>query len=819
MLYLVVRRWPLLPVFFCLLARFAAAFPDLSARVVDENGVAVVGARLSLTGGNLGAPLVAISDESGRFTLRGLPLGRYSARVEKLGFYAVVTEMDVEDGSAGLEIMLNHTQEFEETVNVDYSAPRVDPRETSAQDTLTAEQIQDLPFSSTHDFRNSLPLMPGVFKDNSGRLHIGGGGENQAYYSLDGFNITSPVSGTLQNRISVDALRSVSVETSRFSAEYGKGSAGVLALETARGDDHYRFSATNFTPSFEFHDGLTLSNWTPRATVSGPIAKGRAWFFNALDLQYDLNIVDELPSGANTNRNWTGSNMSVFQFHLTGTNILTSSILVNFQNSHHWGISPLDPVETSRDKRERFYFVNLKDQTYFSGGWVLETGAALNRIETRDRPLGTETYTISPQGRSGNYYQAIEGETERFQALSNITTPEWHWLGAHRLKFGVDANHIHYSQEASRHAYEVLRASDTLSRAVDFTGVPVFSRDSSEFSSFGQDRWSPVEKVVIEAGLRLDWDQILRQPLLSPRLAVSWSPGRVRESRLSAGIGLYYDSINLEMLTRPLDQQRSDTFYAEDGVTVLQGPYLSRYAADESRLKAASYLNWSVGWEQRLPRAFYMRTSFMRKHGSNGWSYDLKEPCASNAASECVFVLGNTRRDTYSYLELTLTRAFAQRYNWLLSYARSSAHSSAVLDYSIEDPVFGPQGSGPLDWDSPNRLITWGLLPALWLKRYTIAYFAEWHSGFPYSAVNEFQGLVGEPNSNRFPDYFSLNVHAERRFRFWRHQWALRAGFNNVTGHHNPMVVNNNTGSDAFGQFSGGQGRVFTGRIRFLGKN
>jgi len=58
----------------------------------------------------------------------------------------------------------------------------------------------------------------------------------------------------------------------------------------------------------------------------------------------------------------------------------------------------------------------------------------------------------------------------------------------------------------------------------------------------------------------------------------------------------------------------------------------------------------------------------------------------------------------------------------------------------------------------------------------------------------------------------------ERRIRAWRSEWALRVGFNNLTGHDNPTVVNNNLDSNDYGRFLGSQGRVFTGRIRFLGK-
>jgi len=68
--------------------------------------------------------------------------------------------------------------------------------------------------------------------------------------------------------------------------------------------------------------------------------------------------------------------------------------------------------------------------------------------------------------------------------------------------------------------------------------------------------------------------------------------------------------------------------------------------------------------------------------------------------------------------------------------------------------------------------------------------------------VNQELRLVGAPNSHRYPDYFSLNLQLERRFRLLHYEWAFRIGFNNITGHDNPTVVNNNIDSPNYGQFS-----------------
>jgi hypothetical protein len=210
-----------------------------------------------------------------------------------------------------------------------------------------------------------------------------------------------------------------------------------------------------------------------------------------------------------------------------------------------------------------------------------------------------------------------------------------------------------------------------------------------------------------------------------------------------------------------------------------------------------------------------MRTNYTWKRGYHGWAFDL----VNDSATEKVYQLTSARRDQYSYAEFTLTRRLHDKYPWLISYARSSARTSKVMDFSLDNPVFGEQGGGPLDWDAPNRLISWAAVPAPRFKKYLLSYFLEWHTGFPYSMVDDDNRIVGAPNSREFPDYFSMNIHVERRFRFWRCEWAFRGGINNLTGRRNPTVVTNNVNSDLFGTFRGGQGRVFNGRIRFLGRN
>ena len=53
-------------------------------------------------------------------------------------------------------------------------------------------------------------------QDNAGRVHFNGGDTNQANYTLDGFNISDPVTGRLETRVNIDTIQSMDLENSRY---------------------------------------------------------------------------------------------------------------------------------------------------------------------------------------------------------------------------------------------------------------------------------------------------------------------------------------------------------------------------------------------------------------------------------------------------------------------------------------------------------------------------------------------------------------------------------------------------------------------------
>jgi hypothetical protein len=129
--------------------------------------------------------------------------------------------------------------------------------------------------------------------------------------------------------------------------------------------------------------GLALDQWTPRITFSGPIQKGKMWFFDGLEGEYDNFIIPQLPDNADADHYWRAGNLAKVQTNLTTRNILTTSFLYNYLDDQHSGLSPLSPVSTTPQDAESAYVGTVRDQHYFGGGELLETGFNVDQTTWR----------------------------------------------------------------------------------------------------------------------------------------------------------------------------------------------------------------------------------------------------------------------------------------------------------------------------------------------------------------------------------------------------------------------------------------------------
>jgi hypothetical protein len=798
----------------------------VSGRCVDETGGGIEAARVEFRPAEGGKAIPVFSDPAGNFRAVLPAAGEYAIRTERQGFYLYQGRQGFDEGASQLTVTLNHVQEFSEKVDVAASPPPIDPQQPSEHKELVNAEIQAIPIPASQDYRNALALMNGVVLDNAGRPHFNGGAANQTNYTLDGFNISDPVTGQLETRLNVDTIQTADLESSRYSAESGRGAAGVLDLKTKMGDDRWRFGGTNFVPSIATDGGVHINKFTPRLEFSGPLAKGKAWFYSGLDVFFHDDSVFGLPRGQNRVRGTDLNDLNRFQVNLTAANILTGSFLYNLADNNHTGLSVLNPVQTTLSHRQTLYMSTLRDQHYFGHGALLEAAFADSRSQVRDLPQGDQIFQITPFGDLGNYFVARERHAYRRQWIGNLYLPTQHFLGTHELKFGADLEREAFHQQSTRHDYEVLAANNSVERFVTFAGSPFESRKNFEGAWYFEDHWNPREGLSLEAGLRSEWNEIVRALEVAPRFAAAWSPRALPDTKFSAGWGVYYDAISLYIVAPQQDQVSLSTFYPPGGAVL--GPVVTQFEVFDQHLKAPYYQNASATVEHKLPHQYFLKAGFTRRAGNRGLTFYPTVPVTPDTFYQGVtYLLGNQRRERYDALDIALRHTFAGKYEWFAGFTRSSARSNAAVEYSLENPVFGPQAPGPVPWDAPNRFHTWGWapLPNRILPRFlkfttratSVAYLLEYRSGFPFSVVDQQGFLAGAPNSRRYPDYFNVNLSLERRFTAIHYLWAWRFGFNNITNNPNPNVVNNVTGTPQYLTYVRGQVRAFNVRLRFLG--
>jgi hypothetical protein len=800
----------------------------ISGRVVDETGAGVSGARIEILAADAVAPLVASSDLAGNFQLVLPAAGAYQILAARQGFYLFrAREQRFDSSPSQLTIVLNHRQEFSERVDVTASPPAIDPRQPAERKVVDSAEIDALPFSGSQDFRNALSLIDGAVRDGNGDYHFNGAGAGQTSYSLDGFNIANPVTGWLDARVNVDSLQFLNVETSRVSAENGRGSAGALELETKMGDDRLRFGGTNFVPGLSSAGGFHLNHWTPRLEVSGPIRKGRAWFYNGADLYYSNDTVSGLPHGQNRTSGTTLSDLARFRVDLAPSNVATGSVLLDISDRSRTGLSVLNPAETTTDNRQMLIVSSLRDQQYFHGGALLDLGFADTRGFLHSLPQGGELYQITPTGDRGNYFVGRDRHYYRQQVVANLFLPALHLAGTHLLKFGLDFEREAFHQQTVRHDYELLDADGNVERYVTFAGNPFEQRKNFESAEYIQDHWTPREGLTLEAGVRAEWNEIVREMEFAPRFSAAWSPWRTGQTKFSAGWGVYYDAISLATVSEQQDQTSLATFYLPGGVAM--GPVATTFQAIDRLLKAPYDRTASFSVERRLPGGIYARAGYAHRTGVRGLVFEpLAPPPAEPFYGSVNYLLGNTRSDRYDGVDIGLKRTFAKQFEWSIGYTRSRARTNAAVDYNLENPIFALQAPGPLAWDSPNRLRLWGWAPLpnrflpprlrFLTRNTTVALLAEYRTGFPFNVVDQGGFLVGQPLSQRYPYYFTANLAIERAFRAMHYLWAWRCGLDNLTGSLNPNTVENVMGTPQFLTFYRGPGRAVDVRLRFLGR-
>jgi outer membrane receptor protein involved in Fe transport len=744
--------------------------------------------------------------EDGIFKFDRMSLGTYRVTVKKEGYFESSTEVRLES-SKTIEFTLAPVETLKQEIEVVARPDPINTDSVSPQNTVNDEVIQTLPYTGKRDFLNALTLMPGVMRDSNGQVHIHGSRGDQVRYQVDGMNLTDASGGGLSARIPLEAIESVDTDLAGYSAEFGKGSGGIVRVHSQFLGNQYRFSLTDFFPGMNFKR-KTISDFSPRLLLSGPIVQGKLWFMYSSSLRYVRTFIDDLPNHANGQNETVADQLVKLQWNLHESHVLTFNLLHNSEYLSNTGLSIVRPEDATTNALRRGITLAVSDRKV-TGRKLLETTVQWTRRRDTDLAKGHTTFEARPDVWLGNFFTDRRGRTQRFHAAQTLAWEQSSGGLLHRLKAGGEFDYVISSLQLDKRPFVQYTDTGAIRSSVTFVGPNSAGVRNRELGVFMLDRIAFNPRVQVELGLRLDRERVVGKYNVSPRAGFSFLPLGTERSKISGGVGLFYDTVALINLQLPRMQRRYTTVY-DAGVPLPAAIPTDVRVGPE--LRDPSGLHWNLAWEHQWAPRWVSRVNYIQKRGrdqirlaglTNGPGFDI--------------VVNNSGKSDYKGIELALDRPIRTNLRIMASYVYSRAKGRPSLSLDFPDPSVETVREAPLDWNVPHRFITWAYFPLP--GSIHASYSIEARSGFPYNSIDDLNRIVGAYNSRTLPAYFVTNFNIEKEIPIpFKKRMAVRIGVTNLFNRFNPRVIDPNVNSPYFMRLSDSSGRHFVGRLRILKK-
>jgi len=284
----------------------------IAGTVRDQQGLSVPKATVTIHNVGTNQETKVVTDDSGDYRALGLQIGTYSVSVEASGFAKYIAQnIAVEVGRIQTIDIKLQISSSTSTVEVTAEAPLVNTSQQDFSTQLNAHTINDLPINGRRWSSFAL-LTPGVVPDGgfgdlsfrgiSGYLNnntVDGGDNNQAFFAEERGRTRIPYS------TSEASIQEFQVNTSNYSAEFGRAAGGVVNAVTKSGTNDFHGGAfyynrnnavgaiNPFATTSQLVNGVsTIVHLKPDdnrnqfgGVIGGPIKKDKVFFFFSYDQQ------------------------------------------------------------------------------------------------------------------------------------------------------------------------------------------------------------------------------------------------------------------------------------------------------------------------------------------------------------------------------------------------------------------------------------------------------------------------------------------------------------------------------------------------------
>ncbi|MCM3871362.1 MAG: TonB-dependent receptor, partial [Pyrinomonadaceae bacterium] len=619
--------------------------------------------------------LQTISDDEGRYNFTGLTAGDYAVSVELQGFKKYEQKAIVQiDATVELNLLLQPVA-LTETVTVTEDKTDAGKTESTTPGVITSTTLRDAPLVD-QKFQDALPLLPGVVRGPDGTLNIKGTRPNQSGILVSSLNVTDPVTGSPAIELPLEAVETVQVYSNPYSAEYGKFTGAVTAIETRAGTNDWRYLVSGVLPRPRWRDGklFGIGAVTPRIAVGGPISKNKLFFFQSLEYRFVRTNVPSLETLEERQRDIQRESFDSFSrvdYVINPIHRFTFSFSVFPQKLEFFNLNTFNPADTTANFHQRGWFLALNEQAAFKSGALLQSSFSVKQFDADIFGNSAVPYQITPERNFGGWFDRQHRESRRYEWLEVYHFAPRRWRGSHGLVAGLNYSHTNFAGSDITHPVQVVRANGTLSQLIEFVGDGALQLRQNEYSAFVQNKWSLNGRVTFDLGLRFDRDQIGGRNNFAPRFGFAFLPTSSERTVVRGGVGLFYDKIPLNVGAFEQYQSQLVTTFASDGVTAVDGPRLFRNTSPNVGLRNPYSLAANVQIDHQITERLLLRVGYEERHTRRDFFVEPVSLAPSSA--DGTLILDNTGRSRYREFQSTARFRFQEGRNIFLSYVRSEA--------------------------------------------------------------------------------------------------------------------------------------------------
>ena len=652
----------------------------------------------------------------------------------------------------------------------------------------------------------SLPLLPSVVRGTDGLLRIGGTRPHESSLWIDGFDVTDPVTLTSAIDLPNESVKGMAVLREPTAATFSGALGSIASIETVPGGDKFTAGVQGFIPRprLSANYGLgTIEAFFPRAYASGRL--GKLHYFGSTEFNFERVPVPGVTdrSGSPSTGATGTSSFARVDIPITANNNLTFEGIVAPAHATNVGLSTLTELAATPDISNRDLFAGVVDHMVLGANTLLTLRVGIGQHKTQVETSGTQAAILSPDGWHQNFFAEVADEGVRRAASATLDRSGLSAAGSHTLSFSLDLRERSMSGAIETHPILIQDDLGHLMRFIATSQVPSLTA-SDTTAGFGiRDLWAPIPRLQLDLNMRADFPS--HEPsAFSPRFAASYAMDDAGRTSIKGSIGRFVGRV-------PLGALAFDQLGSRIDFSFVPGLGLVRRAFHPSlgQLNLPHADMASIELEHKILPTLELQAAFRRRS-----SFDLPTVNVSPTGGDTS--LASTGTSLYKEFAVSVRQTWRGDRELFVSYVRSSGigefNDYGTLVTNLDAPLFETAGQAPLPTDTPHRLRSWATFQ--FPHEIVVSPAVEWRTGFPYSLYDTYRHFVGDPNSQRFPDYFALDLTTFKTFDIFSRKWDLGLQFFNLTGHFNPRDVISVVNTPRFGEFSNSFGVTLGGYMR-----